>query len=153
MRSTIRAFWMSCLELSSAAMPTYEFRCESGHAIDRFFRSMASAPAVIECPECGASAVRQVSGGIGLVFKGSGFYITDYGKDGKKPQPTGPEGPGKGESAGDIASSPKPDAAAPASGASSGSSGSSDSSGSKSESGTAGAKPDAGSPPKKSSSE
>lgn len=125
-------------------MPTYEFRCESGHAIDRFFRSMASAPAVIECPECGASAVRQVSGGIGLVFKGSGFYITDYGKDGKKPQPTGPQGPGKGESAGDTANSPKADAAAPASSAGSAS---------KPESGTAGAKPDAGSPPKKSSSE
>ena len=67
-------------------MPTYEFRCESGHATDRFFRSIGGAPAVIECPDCGATAVRQVSGGIGLVFKGSGFYITDYGKDGKKPR-------------------------------------------------------------------
>ncbi len=38
------------------------------------------------CPECGAIAIRKVSGGAGLLFKGSGFYITDYGKDGKKPQ-------------------------------------------------------------------
>lgn len=67
-------------------MPTYEFRCEAGHATDRFFRSIGAAPAVIECPVCHEPAVRQVSGGIGLVFKGSGFYITDYGKDGKKPR-------------------------------------------------------------------
>ena len=39
-----------------------------------------------ECPVCGAVAERKVSGGSGLVFKGSGFYITDYGKDGKKDQ-------------------------------------------------------------------
>jgi len=38
------------------------------------------------CPVCGATAVRRVSGGSGLHFKGSGFYITDYGKDGKKDQ-------------------------------------------------------------------
>ena len=86
-------------------MPTYEFRCESGHATDRFYRSMAGAPAVIECPECGQSAVRQVSGGIGLVFKGSGFYITDYGKDGKKPQPTGAQPAAKSEASGDTSSS------------------------------------------------
>ena len=42
--------------------------------------------AAMPCPECGAIAIRKVSGGAGLVFKGSGFYITDYGKDGKKPQ-------------------------------------------------------------------
>ena len=35
------------------------------------------------CPTCGRMAARQISGGAGLVFKGSGFYITDYGKDGK----------------------------------------------------------------------
>jgi predicted nucleic acid-binding Zn ribbon protein len=35
---------------------------------------------------CGKTATRQISGGAGLVFKGSGFYITDYGKDGKGPR-------------------------------------------------------------------
>ena len=35
------------------------------------------------CPECGAEASRKISGGQGLIFKGSGFYITDYGQDGK----------------------------------------------------------------------
>jgi putative FmdB family regulatory protein len=86
-------------------MPTYEFRCESGHATDRFFRSIAAALTVIECPQCGASAVRQVSGGIGLVFKGSGFYITDYGKDGKKPRaPEKSEGSSPGSSSSDTGS-------------------------------------------------
>ena len=40
----------------------------------------------MKCPECGEVAERRMSGGTGLLFKGSGFYITDYGKDGKKDQ-------------------------------------------------------------------
>ena len=67
-------------------MPTYDFRCQAGHTTERFFRKISDAPAELACPECGEVAVRQVSGGAGLVFKGSGFYITDYGKDGKKDQ-------------------------------------------------------------------
>jgi predicted nucleic acid-binding Zn ribbon protein len=39
-----------------------------------------------KCPVCGKTATRKISGGSGLVFKGSGFYITDYGKDGKGPR-------------------------------------------------------------------
>jgi putative FmdB family regulatory protein len=65
-------------------MPTYEFVCPNGHHFDRFFRKISDAPSEAACPECGAEAERQISGGAGLVFKGSGFYITDYGKDGKK---------------------------------------------------------------------
>ena len=67
-------------------MPTYDFRCPAGHDFERFFGRISSAPSEVECPTCGATAVRQISGGAGLVFKGSGFYITDYGKDGKKDQ-------------------------------------------------------------------
>ena len=67
-------------------MPTYEFRCPKGHDFEKFYRSIGSAPSEVHCPECGALAERQLSGGAGLVFKGSGFYITDYGKDGKKDQ-------------------------------------------------------------------
>jgi putative FmdB family regulatory protein len=65
-------------------MPTYEFRCPKGHEFEKFYRSMSAAQLQIPCPVCGKTAERQVSAGAGLVFKGSGFYITDYGKDGKK---------------------------------------------------------------------
>ena len=43
-------------------------------------------PPRAKCPVCGKHAMRQISGGAGLIFKGSGFYITDYGKDGKGPR-------------------------------------------------------------------
>ena len=69
-------------------MPTYEYRCPNGHDFERFFRSINTAQAEVTCPACGAVAARRISGGAGLLFKGSGFYITDYGKDGKKePRP------------------------------------------------------------------
>ena len=64
-------------------MPLYEFRCPSGHDFEKFYRSISAAPSEEKCPECGAMAERRISAA-GLVFKGSGFYITDYGKDGKK---------------------------------------------------------------------
>lgn len=76
-------------------MPTYEFECPSGHSFEHFSRSIAAAPAELPCPRCGAAAHRRVSAGAGLLFKGSGFYITDYGKDGKK----GAKPPASGESA------------------------------------------------------
>ena len=72
-------------------MPLYEFRCPNGHDFEKFYRSIGSAPSTENCPECGQLAERLMSAA-GLVFKGSGFYITDYGKDGKKPQ-TAPETP------------------------------------------------------------
>lgn len=67
-------------------MPTYDFRCPSGHDFERFYGRISEAPSEVACPVCGAMAIRQISGGAGLIFKGSGFYITDYGKDGKKDQ-------------------------------------------------------------------
>jgi putative FmdB family regulatory protein len=58
-------------------MPTYEYRCpDCGHLFERF-QKMSDAPGA-ECPSCGAAAERRLSGGAGLLFKGSGFYITDY---------------------------------------------------------------------------
>ena len=65
-------------------MPTYEFRCPLGHEFERFYRSISTAEAQTACPECGQIAVRMMSAGAGLVFKGSGFYLTDYGKDAHK---------------------------------------------------------------------
>ena len=62
-------------------MPTYEFRCPDGHVFDRFYRKISDSVSELPCPECGKIATRQLSGGAGLVFKGSGFYLTDYGKN------------------------------------------------------------------------
>lgn len=65
-------------------MPTYEYRCENGHDFEEFFLKISAAKSELPCPTCGARGERRLSAGGGLLFKGSGFYITDYGKDGKK---------------------------------------------------------------------
>lgn len=71
-------------------MPTYEYRCPNGHDFERFFRSISTAQGEVACPTCGLVGARRMSAGAGLLFKGSGFYITDYGKDGKKDQRSAP---------------------------------------------------------------
>ena len=72
-------------------MPTYDFRCPNGHDFEKFYRKISDAASELPCPECGTAAQRRVSGGAGLVFKGSGFYLTDYGKDAhRKPAPGAP---------------------------------------------------------------
>jgi putative FmdB family regulatory protein len=65
-------------------MPTYEYLCPAGHHFETVQKM--SQPPRAKCPQCGRPAARQMSGGAGLIFKGSGFYITDYGKDGKGPR-------------------------------------------------------------------
>jgi putative FmdB family regulatory protein len=65
-------------------MPTYEYQCPERHEFE-LFQKMSEKPRA-KCPVCGKPAMRKISGGAGLVFKGSGFYITDYGKDGKGPR-------------------------------------------------------------------
>ena len=67
-------------------MPTYEYRCPDGHDFEQFVQKISQASSELPCPVCGKVAARRMSAGAGLVFKGSGFYITDYGKDGKKDQ-------------------------------------------------------------------
>ena len=85
-------------------MPTYEFTCPSGHDFEKFFRTISGGASELPCPVCGALATRKISAGAGLMFKGSGFYITDYGKDGKKDQNlSGKSGNGDGAPAADGA--------------------------------------------------
>jgi putative FmdB family regulatory protein len=68
-------------------MPTYDYICaKCGHEME-VFQSMKDAPLAL-CPACKRRALkRQVGGGAGLIFKGTGFYITDYKKKtGTKPE-------------------------------------------------------------------
>ena len=93
-------------------MPTYEYRCPAGHSFERF-EKMSDKPRA-KCPTCGKTATRQISGGAGLVFKGSGFYITDYGKDGKGPRkPPAEGGESKSETSAPPAKTDAPAAAEP----------------------------------------
>ena len=59
-------------------MPTYEYACpKCGHQFEQF-QSMRDEP-LKKCPKCGKTGLKRlVGGGAGLIFKGSGFYITDY---------------------------------------------------------------------------
>jgi putative FmdB family regulatory protein len=65
-------------------MPTYEYKCEAcGHTFEKF--QTMTAPHIRKCPECGRSKVKRLIGtGAGLIFKGSGFYETDYRSDSYK---------------------------------------------------------------------
>jgi len=60
-------------------MPTYEYECLSCGAHFDAFQKMSDSP-IDNCINCKGSVRRIVSGGSGLIFKGSGFYITDYAK-------------------------------------------------------------------------
>ena len=65
-------------------MPTYEYRCGNcKHQFEKFSPKITEAKS-IECPRCENQAERLISGGAGLLFKGSGFYITDYRSDSYK---------------------------------------------------------------------
>ncbi len=58
-------------------MPTYEYYCTECNFEFEEFQSIASEP-ITHCPKCDGKVQRKISGGTGLIFKGSGFYITDY---------------------------------------------------------------------------
>ena len=95
-------------------MPTYEYRCPNGHDFEHFFRKISDARSEMQCPACGVVAERRLSGGAGLLFKGSGFYLTDYGKNAhRKPAASGADGakPEGGKSEGGTGEgATKPDA-------------------------------------------
>jgi len=92
-------------------MPTYEYQCPNGHDFE-LFQKMSDKPRA-KCPTCGQPATRKISGGAGLVFKGSGFYITDYGKDGKGPRKDGDKAPAEKPAETKPAAATSADAAAP----------------------------------------
>ena len=87
-------------------MPTYEYECQKcGHRFEEF-QSMKDAP-LTKCPECKGKVKRLIGAGAGFIFKGSGFYITDYRSSGyseKKKK--------EGGDAGATAASPTPPPAA-----------------------------------------
>ena len=65
-------------------MPTYEYLCNNCNHTFEKFQSITASP-VRKCPECGKMKVRRLIGcGGGIIFKGSGFYETDYRSEGYK---------------------------------------------------------------------
>ena len=87
-------------------MPTYDYRCAAcGHELETF--QSINEPALRKCPKCGKSKLeRQIGAGAGVLFRGGGFYQTDYRSDSYK----------KGEGAEKAASTPSsstPDAKSP----------------------------------------
>lgn len=64
-------------------MPTYDYQCTSCSHVFEIFQTMSEDP-LKKCPYCGKGVRRLVSGGSGLIFKGSGFYLTDYVKKNNK---------------------------------------------------------------------
>jgi putative FmdB family regulatory protein len=77
-------------------MPTYEYQCKScGHELEEF-QSMSEEP-LKRCPECGTdSLIRIMGSGSGLIFKGTGFHLTDYRKSSGGPS-TSSKDTGKGD--------------------------------------------------------
>ena len=65
-------------------MPTYAYVCERcGHEMEAF-QSITAGP-LRKCPGCGRASLKRLIGtGAGIIFKGSGFYCTDYRSDGYK---------------------------------------------------------------------
>ncbi|MEC7901940.1 MAG: zinc ribbon domain-containing protein [Candidatus Neomarinimicrobiota bacterium] len=58
-------------------MPTYDYFCKKCQNTFEYFQSMSDS-ALEKCPKCNNKVRRLISGGSGLIFKGSGFYLTDY---------------------------------------------------------------------------
>lgn len=93
-------------------MPTYEYKCDACGATFEQFQSIMAAP-LKKCVKCGKKRVhRLISGGGALIFKGSGFYITDYRSEAYKDSAKKDSGdtPAKSDGAGKTETS-KSDAA------------------------------------------
>ena len=83
-------------------MPTYEYQCDACGAQFELFQSIKARP-IKKCPTCGRRGVRRLIGaGAGVIFKGSGFYATDYRSESykqaaEKEKPAGEGGEKKAE--------------------------------------------------------
>ena len=84
-------------------MPTYEYECTRCGTITEEFKPM-SAPRRQRCPECRGKVERLISGGTGVLFKGSGFYIND--SRAKKGNADGPSATPASSSGGSSSSKP-----------------------------------------------
>lgn len=58
-------------------MPTYEYKCLSCRELSEYFQKITDDP-MSTCEKCGGDLKRLISGGAGPIFKGTGFYQTDY---------------------------------------------------------------------------
>ncbi|MBN1837913.1 MAG: zinc ribbon domain-containing protein [Spirochaetales bacterium] len=93
-------------------MPTYEYECRHCHHRFEQFQSITEDP-IKRCPKCGRNSLRRLfGGGLGIIFKGSGFYTTDYKRssavtsgNGKSRPKSSTEGAGGESSAGQGAAS------------------------------------------------
>lgn len=65
-------------------MPTYDYECtKCGNSFETF-QSMSDAP-LVKCPTCAKNGLKRlIGGGLGVIFKGSGFYVTDSRNGGKQ---------------------------------------------------------------------
>ena len=104
-------------------MPTYDYVCKHcGHTFEHF-QPMSEAR-LVKCPKCGQATLKRLIGaGAGFLFKGSGFYQTDYKRTGAPKSdapaaPAAPATPAKGDKAdkSDKADKPAPGPSGPAAG-------------------------------------
>jgi len=75
-------------------MPTYEYKCNKCGNLFEVFHPMNAEP-VKKCPKCGGTVKRLIGAGAGPIFKGSGFYQTDYKKSSGNGSQTGKKDTGK----------------------------------------------------------
>lgn len=77
-------------------MPTYEYQCVSCQHVFDLFQQITAEP-VQSCPECGGRVERLMGSGLGVIFKGSGFYETDYKRKTSSQEKTNPKKDGVGD--------------------------------------------------------
>ena len=101
-------------------MPTYVYRCRDCGRQFEHFEKMTSRVRTRKCPACGGRCERQISGGAGFLFKGEGFYITDYRSENYKKGASSDKPSGDSAPKSDSGSSGKSDGGSKSSGGKSG---------------------------------